>query len=164
MNSSLEDKFLTAFERDKDRIFRICNAYTDDHEDAKDLFQEVVLNIWKSMPTFKEASIISTWIYRITLNICIRAKQLSDKTQQRTTRLDSIIYKNLSSGNQDTNNDYKALYQCINHLSDIDKSIILMHLEQLSYDNISEVLGISENHVAVKISRIKKKLLTCLNK
>ncbi|MBL4716598.1 MAG: RNA polymerase [Bacteroidetes bacterium] len=166
MDNNLETTFFGALEKNKDRIFRMCRAYSTDNENAKDLFQDVVLQIWKSLPSFKELSTIDTWIYRITLNVCIRANLQLKKREDKTVRLDSIHFENLESGSNDNFEErekYKPLYGCISKLSETDRSIILLFLEDLSYKEISSVTGLTENHVAVKLKRIKKKLFNCLN-
>ncbi|MEM9261079.1 MAG: RNA polymerase sigma factor, partial [Bacteroidota bacterium] len=73
MDRELENAFLAGLEQNKQKLLRICSAYAKDDEDKKDLFQEVLINIWKSMPSFKGNSALSTWMYRITLNVCLNA-------------------------------------------------------------------------------------------
>jgi RNA polymerase sigma factor (sigma-70 family) len=164
MDKDLEKLFLIAFKSNKDRIFRICCSYSTDTEDAKDLFQEVLLNIWKSLPTFKHLSNIDTWIYRITLNICLRTKQFSDKKQKHFIKLESLELENIGESIISNRNEkmFYKLSECIKKLEGIEKSIILLHLEDVSYKEIALVVGLTENHIAVKIKRIKNKLLTCL--
>lgn len=155
--------FLNAIERNKDRLFRICRTYAIDTDDSKDLYQEVVLNIWKSFNSFKGESSIDTWIIRIGLNICLRAKEYSSKAQKRVIKLESIKYENIAEENNDGNeNQLKRLYACISKLEGVDKSVIVLYLEEQPYKDISVILGISENNVAVRVKRIKSKLLTCL--
>ena len=95
MEKDLETIFLTTVEANKDRLFRICRSYSTDVDDAKDLFQEVLLNLWKSLPSFKQQSNINTWAYRITINVCLRAKQFSDKKQKHFVRLESMNFENI---------------------------------------------------------------------
>jgi RNA polymerase sigma factor (sigma-70 family) len=164
MEKELETVFLTAVEANKDRMFRICRSYSVNADDAKDLFQEVLLNLWKSLPSFKHQSNIDTWVYRVTINVCLRAKQFSDKNQKHFVRLESVNFENLED-TTDTNEKetlFQKLSECIKKLEGTDKSIILLHLEDLPYKDIAQIFGLSENHVAVKIKRIKSKLLNCL--
>jgi RNA polymerase sigma-70 factor (ECF subfamily) len=164
MEKDLETVFLKTVEVNKDRIFRICRSYSVDSDDAKDLFQEVLLNLWKSLPSFKYQSNINTWVYRITINVCLRAKQFTDKKQKQFVRLESINFAIIEDTIDPSENEklFQKLSECIKKLEGIDKSIILLHLEDIPYKEIANVFGLSENHVAVKIKRIKSKLLTCL--
>ena len=159
MEKDLETIFLTTVEANKDRLFRICRSYSTDVDDAKDLFQEVLLNLWKSLPSFKNQSTIDTWVYRITMNVCLRAKQFSDKKQKHFVRLDGVHYENIEDPLDQSGNEKLVLKlsECVKKLEGTDKSIILLHLEDLPYKEIAQIIGLSENHVAVKI-----KLLNCL--
>jgi len=164
MEKDLETFFLTTIEVNKDRIFRFCRYYSTDAEDAKDLFQEVLLNLWKSLPSFKYQSNIDTWVYRITINICLRAKQYSDMKQKRFVKLESIHIEKIEDSNFPDENEklFSKLSECIKMLEGVDKSIILLHLEGLPYKEIAQISGLTENYIAVKIKRIKNKLLTGL--
>ena len=164
MEKDLESVFITTVEANKDRMFRICRSYSIDVDDAKDLFQEVLVNLWKSLPSFKQQSNIDTWVYRITINVCLRAKQFSDKKQKHFVRLEFMNFENVEDTIAPSENEmlFQKLSECVKKLEGIDKSIILLHLEDLPYKEIAQIFGLSENHVAVKIKRIKSKLLTCL--
>jgi RNA polymerase sigma-70 factor (ECF subfamily) len=164
MEKDLEKLFLIVLKSNKDRIFRICSSYSNNTEDAKDLYQEVLINLWKSLPTFKHLSNINTWVYRITINICLRAKQFSDKRQKHFIKLESLNFENIEDAISSNYNEkmFLKLSECIKKLEGVEKSIILLHLEDLSYKEIAQVIGLTENHIAVKIKRIKNKLLTCL--
>jgi len=166
MEKDIETIFLNALEQNQEKLFRICSIYSEDHEDAKDLFQEVLVRIWKSMSTFKGNSDIGTWMFRITLNICLRFKSKHIKSQSRLIRLDSITISNFKSeiNNEEGNEKLKLLQKCIKELNEADKAIVALYLEELAYKEISSILGLSENHIAVKIKRIKLKLLNCINK
>jgi len=157
MEKDLETVFLTAVEINKDRMYRICRSYSVDADDAKDLFQEVILNLWKSLPSFKHQSNIDTWVYRIAINVCLRAKQFSDKKQKHFVRFESVNFENIEDTSASGENEklFQKLSDCINKLEGIDKSIILLHLEDLPYKEIALIIGLTENHVAVKIKRIK---------
>jgi len=165
INKEMEAVFLDALERNKDKLFRICRSYSSSQEEAGDLFQETLLNTWKSLPSFKGNATLDTWMYRITLNICLRAKQKLDKRGKFQVRLNSLRLANLPEpGRSDENeSQYRKLRSCIDQLEGTDKSIVLLYLEDLAYKEIGNILGISENHVAVKMKRIKNKLLTCIN-
>ncbi|WP_298472909.1 RNA polymerase sigma factor [uncultured Maribacter sp.] len=157
--------FLSKLEENQDKLYRLCSIYSDNDEDSKDLFQEVLVQIWKSMSSFKGNSSIGTWMFRIALNVCLRFKSKYTKNQNRFIRLDSMTIFNIGSKIVNESNDEKliALRKCIKKLNDGDKAIVALYLEELTYREISDILGLSENHIAVKIKRIKSKLFNCIN-
>lgn len=157
----MEQHFKDILNNNKDAVYRICRAYAADEEQVKDIFQEVMLNVWRALPGFKQQSAVNTWVYRIALNVCMRAKYNTDK-HKVTVRLDSIQWSSAAIADNSSSPEYKELYACIATLNETDKSLILLFLEDLSYKEISSVTGLTENHVAVKIKRIKSKLFTCL--
>jgi RNA polymerase sigma-70 factor (ECF subfamily) len=165
MKKEQETKFLSALEENQDKLLRICSIYSKDDEDTKDLFQEVLVHVWRSMTTFKGDSSIGTWIFRIALNICLRFKSKHTKNQSRLIRLDSITIANFGSeeNNEEENEKLKALRKCVKKLNEGDKAIVALYLEGLAYREISSILGLSENHIAVKVKRIKSKLFNCIN-
>ena len=95
MKKEQETIFLNALEQNQEKLFRICSIYSKDDEDAKDLFQEVLVHVWRSMSTFKGNSSIGTWMFRVALNVCLRFKSKHTKNQNRFIRLDSITIANL---------------------------------------------------------------------
>ncbi len=165
MDQHIESTFLAAVEQNKQKLVRVCSVYAEDDEDKKDLFQEALINIWQSMPSFEEKSSISTWMFRVTLNVCLRLQTKQIKKRDRFRKLDSITIENISV--EETNHEEREqlikLRNCIKKLNDADKAVITLYLEELSYKEISDITGLTENNVAVKIKRIKMKLLTCIN-
>ena len=157
--------FLSALKKNQDRLYRICSIYSVSNEDSKDLFQEVLFHIWKSMNSFNGNSSISTWMFRIALNVCLRFKSKYAKTQKRFIRLDSMTISNLGTeeSNGKDNEQLIALRKCVKKLNEGDKAVVALYLEGLAYREISDILGLSENHIAVKIKRIKSKLFNCIN-
>ncbi len=147
-----------------DRIYRICRIYEQPPLQAKDLFQEVVFNIWKSIGNFKEQAEISTWVYRIALNVCMRSKLTLEKRNQKTFSLESIKFEaRAENGGEEEEERYRALHECIADLKESDQSIVILYLEELSYKEISTITGLSENHIAVKMKRIRQKLFECIS-
>lgn len=166
VDSELENAFLAGIEANKQKLLRICAAYVNDQEEKKDLFQEVLVNIWKSMSSFKGKSSLSTWMYRVTLNVCINMQTKLTKKKQQFVNMDSI---QLAQYGKETSNEAEHpqlihLRRCIRKMNEADKAIITLYLEELPYREIAAITGLTENHVAVKIKRIKTKLLTCINK
>jgi len=160
----MDHNFEKVLENNKASIYRICHVYAQSPVEPKDLFQEVVFQIWKSFPNFKNKSSISTWVYRIALNVCQRYKMKLDKRNLNLTRLDSIHFSITENVFEwDSQEKYEALYDCISYLNDGERTIVILFLEELPYKEIALILGLTENHVAVKMKRIKKKLFECIN-
>ena len=155
--------FEQIIEENKGKIYRICKIYSVSPLEPQDLFQEVLYAIWKSISTFNGNSNISTWIYRITLNVCHRSKQKLEKKNFKTVRLESIQFVPVEISLDTTQQEkHNALISCISSLNENDKSIIILYLEELKYKEIAEITGMTENHIAVKMKRIKKTLLNCI--
>lgn len=154
MESSTE-KFLDLIEENKKLIFKISHLYCDQIIDMNDLFQEIIENLWKSFPSFRGEAKVSTWIYRIAINTAV------SWYRDYVKKSNHIIYTGIVPSleeNQGMNELYEQLYNAISHLGKIDKAIILLQLDGYSYDEISEIIGISKTNVATKINRIKLKL------
>ena len=159
-----QPNFEQVLETNKETIYRICRIYAVSPIEPHDLFQEVTYQIWKSLKSFKGKSNINTWVYRIALNVCMRSKLKLEKKQEKTVRFDAIQFKASNhSLNEEEDEKYKFLKACIATLNESDTSIIVLHLEELSYKQIAEITGLTENHIAVKMKRIRKKLFDCIN-
>mgnify|MGYP000737103012 CR=1 FL=1 len=159
-----EDKYFEEIlERNKHKIYRICNIYAVPPLEAQDLFQEVVYQIWKSLDSFKKNSTIDTWVYKVSINVCLRSKMKLVKKYSKTDRFESIhvtpIENEVETSEQEK---IKYLRACISALNETDKSLVVLYLDNLSYKEISDVTGLSENHIAVKMKRIRKKIFECI--
>lgn len=163
MHNHTTKTFEEIIENNKDKIYRICKIYAVTPLEPQDLFQDVIYAIWKSLESFKGNSTMATWVYRITLNICLRSKQSSVNIQDKTIRLDSIQFASadLTPDKQQLER-YKALTSCIKQLDEVNKSIVILYLEELPYKEIAAVTGLTENHIAVKMKRVKKILSHCI--
>jgi RNA polymerase sigma factor (sigma-70 family) len=164
MEESKQQRFIEALETNKERLFRICRSYALTTDDAKDLFQEVLVNAWKALPGFKEESQMTTWIYRITLNVCMRAREFNQKRNSHFVRMESINIEPADHKPYDVEKEAKLtrLHAEINRMTQPDKSIILLYLENLAYKEIANITGLTENNIAVRIKRMKSKLLIAL--
>lgn len=140
-------------------IIKICRAYTDSQEDFEDFYQEACLQIWKSKDAFQERSKWSTWVYRITLNVCLTLSKKNNRRDQNTNFSQDISENNKAFENEHLN----LLYDAIKQLSEVDRAIILLHLEENPYKEIAAIIGTSANNIAVRINRIKKQLKTILD-
>ena len=141
-------------------IHKITSVYTTSLADREDLFQEICLQLWKSYSNFKEESKFSTWVYRIALNTAINSFR---KTKNGFT-YESLKASHLKIEPSDEEENVKLLYHSISKLNRIDKAIILLWLEDKSYDEIASIIGITKSNVSVKLVRIKKKLEEMINK
>lgn len=143
-------------------MFKIIRAYTDKPPDADDLFQDILTQLWISIPRFNGQSKDSTWIYKVSLNTALTWKRGQTKKQKIFIEHRQPETANLQTSETPDNEIIDQLYESIRQLAKIETSLILMHLDGLSYNEISDVLGISENNVGVKLNRAKKKLALML--
>ena len=154
----MEKEFLQIIKDNQGIIHKVCNVYCDDQDDRDDLFQEIVAQLWKSFPSFREESKFSTWMYRVALNTAITTFK---KTKRRPDQ-SRLTYENyqLKDENYDpeSEEELKNLHRAVTRLTGIEKSIVLLFLENKKYEEIAEITGITQNYVRVKMNRIKKKL------
>lgn len=163
MGNSL-DTFEQILEENKHKIFRICRIYAVAPIEPQDLFQEVAFQVWKSFSSFQGKSTIDTWIYKIAINVCLRSKMKLDKSNNKMDRFESIQFIPVQTDTDDDEQEkYQFLRDCISFLNEIESSIIIFYLEELSYKEIAHITGLTENHIAVKMKRIKKKLFDCIS-
>jgi RNA polymerase sigma-70 factor (ECF subfamily) len=153
----MEKEFIQLINDYRALIFKVCNLYCADHEDRKDLFQEVVLQLWKSYPGFRRESLSSTWIYRVALNTAIsNFRKESKKPEGRSITLREFDIPDMQG--TDDKDRRSLLSLAIDKLTEIEKAIIMLYLDEKSYEEISEIIGISNSNVGVKLNRIKTKL------
>jgi RNA polymerase sigma factor (sigma-70 family) len=147
----------------KNNIVRVCKMFSQNSDERKDLFQEISIQIYKSLMSYRAEASLNTFIYRISINTCVRYKYKHQLGERKISLDDVEWYKEDDSMLQlEQQEKLEQLYRCIYKLNDVDKSIVLLYLEDLNHKEIAEISGITENHVAVKMSRIKEKLFKCL--
>ena len=160
---NLKEEFLILVNQNKGIIYRISRSYGETEDDCEDLFQEILLNLWKGYSSFRNESKFSTWLYRIALNTCITAV----RKRSRTLNVVSIQEKDTQVAEDPQSTDYneaiRLLYNAIGKLDKLEKAIIILYLEEKSYEEIGEIAGITANHAGVRINRIKAKLRQYLN-
>ena len=139
-------------------IFKICYSYCNQYEDRKDLEQEILIQVWRSLKKFDHGVKLSTWIYRVALNTAISFHRKHSKNTTHTTLNESIISLSNEHDAFILDEKIEALYKFINRLGDFDKALILLYLDEKPQKEIASIMGISESNVATKISRIKLKL------
>ncbi len=150
--------FLTIIEANKRIIFKICNAYCQNVNDREDLAQEIIYQLWKSWSSFNSNYKLSTWMYRIALNVAIsfyRKERKATDTVLMGDHLIEIADENLEEGLETKLN---ALQQFINELKELDRALMILYLEEKSHKEMAEIIGISTTNVATKIGRIKEQL------
>lgn len=144
-------------------IIKICRAYTDTEADFEDYYQEVCLQIWRSKDNFKEKSEWSTWIYRLTLNVCLTLLKKSKKKKQHFSSDHDAVDLPEESHTDFSDESLAMLYAAIRQLSEVDRAVILLYLEEKSYMEISEIIGTNANNIGVRITRIKERLKKLLD-
>jgi RNA polymerase sigma-70 factor, ECF subfamily len=143
-------------------IIKICRAYTDSQEDFEDYYQEVCLQIWRSRDQFRGESKWSTWIYRLALNICLTMIKKKKNNRQHIAS-DYSSPEATEDNHAFSDESLNLLYLAIRQLSEIDRAVILLYLEERPYKEIGEIIGTSHNNIAVRITRIKERLKKILN-
>lgn len=153
---SYQNEFVQLIALHQKLIHSLCSLYYSSTEDRKDLFQEIVLQLWKSYPSFRQQAKVSTWLYRVALNT-VFARIRSEKTRPPKEPFSEETFQiPASSGHE--NDGTQELYWAISQLSDVDKALILLYLEEYSYDEIAIMAGLSRTNVSTKINRIKTRL------
>ncbi|MBX2943407.1 MAG: RNA polymerase sigma factor [Cyclobacteriaceae bacterium] len=133
-------------------LFKIVRAYTFTEDERDDLFQEISIQIWRSIPNFRNESTVTTWIYRIALNTSIKWRS----KEQKVIIGNGLNYQMVMTKTDETDERVEWLYEQISKLNEIDRSLCLLLLDDFSYKEMGDMLGITEGNVAVKIHRIKK--------
>lgn len=153
-----QDIFKQWLDQYKALLFKIVRAYAFTEEDRDDLFQEISLQVWRSVPNFRGESAVTTWLYRIALNNALRWKSQEKKVITKDHHeLDHPMVM-LKTESNSSNERIDWLYAQIGKLNEVDRSLCLLLLDDFNYKEMSDILGISESNVAVKIHRIKKYL------
>lgn len=148
-----EKEFLDQIDQHQNIVHKVCRMYTDNRDDHEDLFQEVLLQLWQAYPRFKGDSKLTTWMYRVALYTAISRH----KKKQRIVSegIDSKAYEYYE------NNDpyrYENLRMAIDTLSETDKALVMLYLDEKPYKEIADIMGLTETNVGVRLNRIKKKL------
>lgn len=163
MSENLEQSFVKQLKDNQNIIHKICRLYTDCEDSHKDLFQEITIQLWKAFPKFRGESKFSTWAYRVALNTAItlyRKNKRSIATVEYEGRQHFIKEVDY---NYEEEEQIKLMYKAVYQLSDVEKALVFMYLEDKDYREIAETLGISEVNARVKMNRIKGKLKKILN-
>ena len=143
-------------------IIKICRAYTSTQEDFEDYYQEVCFQIWKSKDNFRQESEWSTWVYRLCLNVCLTLLKKKKNSYQHFAS-DYLPAEATEESHAFADESLNQLYDAIRRLSEIDRGVIMLYLEEKSYREIADILGTNPNNIGVRITRIKERLKKLLH-
>lgn len=154
----MEKDFVEMINVHRGIVYKVCNLYCHNEEDKKDLFQEIVLQLWKAFPSFKKEALNTSWMYRVALNTAISNLRKETKMPDRKVITDAEFQIPDLNFYADENENLHLLKQAIEQLSEIEKAIIMLYLDEKNYEEIAEIIGISHSNVGVRLNRIKAKL------
>lgn len=158
-----EERFNELYTNNKDKIYRICCFYIQDEEDRKDLFQEILTNIWKGLDKFEGRSKVSTWIYRIAVNTSMAFFNKKNKELSKKEIIEKEMDQNPVEMSKDNEREtIHNLHKAVSNLNKMEKAIVSLLFQEVSQKEIAQILGYSENNIRVKIHRIKRKLKSIL--
>jgi RNA polymerase sigma factor (sigma-70 family) len=154
-----KETFIKLIQENKRIIFKICNSYCPKREERDDLAQEIVYQLWKSIDAFNPDLKFTTWMYRIALNVAISFYRKEKKAGNTIPLEETLLeWKDDAEIPLETDNNFNLLHQFIAELKEIDKSIVILYLDDKSYKEIAEIIGLTETNVSTKINRIKETL------
>ena len=153
--NELELKFAQIVKEHKGTIYTVCYMFSKDEAEVSDLFQDILVNLWKGFPKFRGESSAGTWIYRVSLNTCISAER---KKKRKAETIPLTMDINLFEDSDEDTRQVRMLRERIGRLGPFDRAIVLLWLENLSYDEIGAIVGISAKNVSVRLVRIREQL------
>lgn len=156
-------EFIRTIKENEGIIYKVTRLYTNSTEDQKDLYQEIVYQLWKSYGSFKENSKISTWMYRVALNTAI-SNLKNEKRKGTRIAIDNFVLNRIDQVDTVMEERITLLYAHIQKLSIVEKGIILLHLEGKNYDEIAAITGFTATNIGTRLGRIKNKLRSQIKK
>jgi RNA polymerase sigma-70 factor (ECF subfamily) len=150
-----EQAFSTLVREHKQTIYTVCYMFSQDEEEVADLFQDTLVNLWQGLDSFRHEAKPETWIYRVALNTCLSADR---KKKSALQRVELSMQQDLYRDNSHSAVQIRQLHDRIQQLDVVDRAIILLWLEDLSYEEIAAIIGISVKNLSVKLVRIKEQL------
>ena len=159
-NADLEKSFIEMIRLNDRLIYKVCSLYISDDRSLEDLYQDAVCNLWVAYPKFRHESSVSTWIYRVALNSCI------SELRKKKNKPQNVAFAGLQDAfiqPEDITTDIEEMYRLIHQLKKIERAVILLYLEEKSYQEIATITGLTVSNVAVKLKRIKEKLVKMSN-
>ena len=158
---NIELQFTRMVKEYRKTIYTVCYFFSKDTEEVNDLYQEILINLWKGFPNYRGESSLKTWIWRVSLNTCSnQERKKKNRIQTVPLSIDIDLYNDEDAGSR----QIQMLYDRINRLDVFDRAIILLWLENMTYQDIADVVGISVSNVTTRLFRIKEQLKTMSNK
>ncbi len=158
---NIEEKFTAMVKEHSKTIYTVCYFFSNDKDEVNDLFQEILINLWRGFPNFRGDSNLKTWIWRVSLNTC---SNIERKKRSRVPTIPLLVDIDLYNDDDEQSQQIQMLYERINQLELFDRAIILLWLENMSYSDIANVVGISLSNVTTRLFRIKEQLKKMSNK
>ena len=156
---TLETAFAQMVREHKSTIYTVCFMFSKDSDEVNDLFQEVLINLWKGFESFEGKSKIDTWIWRVSFNTCIT----QERKKKRTSSIPLSMEIDLFNDKDEDTRQVQMLYDRIHQLKPFDRAIVLLWLENMSYEEIAAIVGITVKNVSVRLYRIKEELKNMSN-
>ncbi|MDE6466304.1 MAG: sigma-70 family RNA polymerase sigma factor [Duncaniella sp.] len=157
-----ETRFMAILDDNRRLIYKVCYMYADDSEHFNDLYQEVLANIWQGLDSFRGDSRQSTWIYRVAINTCVTYYRRNSPHTSGRIPIENVT--EIEAPDNSRGDQLREMYRLIGGLPKMDKALILLWLNEKSYDEIAEIAGLPRNTVATRLRRIKQKLVEQNNK
>jgi len=154
----LEIEFSRRVKESQGIIHKVSRMYCDNEEHRKDLFQEILIQLWKSYPSFRGDSKFSTWMYRVAINVAIQDLRKTKKEQRLFFQTNQFKDTSEEKKSEMQNEKLKLMYAAISKLNKVEKAIVMLHLDEKTNEEIADIVGITQNYVRVKMNRIKTKL------
>ncbi|MCD9018237.1 RNA polymerase sigma factor [Parachryseolinea silvisoli] len=158
MGTGLENAFIQHLQDHRGVVLKVCRIYSDDRDDFDDLFQEIILQLWKSYSSFRGESLVSTWMYRVALNTAITSLRKRKRRPDQHS-LQAFHHNQAEVPDDRIDRVYaQELQRAIQALNKFDRAVLMLYLEEKSYGEMAQILDISENYIGVKLTRIRNKL------
>lgn len=143
-------------------IFKVCNMYCNNREDREDLFQDIILQLWRAYPTFKGDSKVTTWMYRIAINNAI-TRLRKEKKREKFAELNDEALQVAHTDNNIQDEQIAQMHEAIKKLNEVDRAVTMLYMDDCSYKEMSEILGLTEGNIGFKLNRIKARLKSLVN-
>ena len=160
-----DETFLKLVRENEARLRKICRVYATDADAEKDLYQDILVQLWRALPSFEGSSTPGTWLYRVALNTALGQKRQRAARERATLDAGDPVWRNripAPDESLESKQRLERLYSAIARLNDVDKAVVMMYLDEKSHREIAEVLGITESYVGVKLHRIRKEMAAWL--
>ena len=154
----IDQEFLAVLNRYQPLVRRVCRMYADTPEERTDLFQETLYQLWRSYPSFQGRSHVATWVYRVALNTAITAVRKKRRTPEHVPLNEDSGHGTISTHDPEPDLRVDVLYRAMDALTPIERALVMLYLDDISYQEMADILGLSESNIGVKLNRIRSKL------